>query len=56
MRSHSGVTTTEMRISEVEIICRLTSSEARALKKVVVTPEWDRIPTPTIETLPIWSS
>ena len=45
----------EIRISEVEIICRLIPSLAMARKNVPVTPGWERMPTPTIDTSPIWS-
>ena len=49
-------TTTEMRISEVEIISMFTPASANAEKNFAVTPGWDRMPTPITETLPIWSS
>ena len=48
--------TTEIRISEVEIISMLTPASASAAKNVAVTPGCERMPAPTSETLPIWSS
>ena len=52
----SSSTTTEIRISEVEIIWMLTPAEASAAKNFAVMPGWERMPAPTMETLPIWSS
>ena len=49
-------TTTEILISEVEIISMFTPPSASALKKVALTPGCDRIPAPTRDTLPIRSS
>ena len=49
-------TTTEMRISEVEIISMLTPASASAAKNVAATPGCERMPAPTSDTLPIWSS
>ena len=49
-------TTTEMRISEVEIISTLTPASASASKNFAETPGCERMPAPIRETLPIWSS
>ena len=49
-------TTTEIRISDVEIISMLTPASASAPKNVALTPGLDRIPAPTREILPIRSS
>ena len=54
--SRSARVTTEMRISEVEIISMLTPALASALKNVAETPGCERMPAPTSESLPIWSS
>src|SRR5262249_23146566 len=43
--------TTEMRISEVEIMMMLIPSRARRSNIRWATPAWERIPTPTIDTL-----
>src|SRR5262249_56653417 len=48
--------THETAISEVEIIWILMPSRARAANMVEATPEWLRMPTPTIETLATRSS
>ena len=48
-------TTTEIRISEVEIIEMLTPADARAPKNFAVMPGWERMPAPMREILPIWS-
>ena len=56
-RSTSSVsTTTEIRISEVEIISMFTPEEASAEKNFAVMPGCERMPAPMSETLPIWSS
>src|SRR6202035_3041398 len=49
-------TTTEILISEVEIISMLTAASASAPKKVALTPGWERMPAPISDTLPIRSS
>src|SRR6185437_10437936 len=49
-------TTTEIRISDVEIISMLTPASASAPKNVALTPGLDRMPAPTREILPIRSS
>lgn len=46
----------EIRISEVEIISMFTPASASAPKNLAVTPGCERMPAPTRETLPIWSS
>ena len=48
--------TQETAISEVEIMWMLTPSRERARNIRAATPEWLRIPTPTMETLAIRSS
>ena len=45
-----------MRISEVEIISMLTPASASAWKNVAVMPGEERMPAPTMETLPTLSS
>ena len=52
----SSATTTLMRISEVEIMPRLTPAWAMAEKNLAVTPGWLRMPAPISETLPTLSS
>ena len=49
-----GSTATEILISEVLIISIFIPALARASKKVAATPECDRMPTPTTETLTIF--
>ncbi len=49
-------TTTEMRISEVEIISMFTPAMLSASNSVAETPECVRMPAPTTDSLPIWSS
>ena len=49
-------TTTEIRISEVEIISMLTPDAAREAKNLAVMPGCERMPAPIRETLPILSS
>ena len=48
--------TTEILISLVEIIWMLTPVLARTSNIFAATPEWLRMPTPTMESLPIFSS
>jgi len=48
--------TTEMRISEVLIISRLMPASFSAVKSWAETPALVRMPPPTTESLPIWSS
>jgi hypothetical protein len=45
-----------MRISEVEIISMFTPAVDSASKRIAETPECVRMPAPTTESLPIWSS
>ena len=52
----ASLTTTEMRISEVEIISMFTPAEARAAKNFAVMPGCERMPAPMSDTLPMWSS
>ena len=47
--------TTEILISLVEIMSMLTFSRASVSNIFAATPEWLRMPTPTIESLPILS-
>ena len=47
---------TEMRISEVEIISMLIPASNSEVNSFAVTPALERIPAPTTESLPIWSS
>ena len=49
-------TSTEIRISEVEIISTLTPASASAPKNRAETPGCERMPAPISETLPTWSS
>src|SRR5699024_6977667 len=51
-RSSARVTTL-MRISEVEMRSMLTSSSLRARNSVAVTPGFERMPSPTTDSLPI---
>ena len=56
-RRRSSRTTTEIRISEVEIISMLTPGVGeRGEERRAETPGCERMPAPTSETLPIWSS
>ena len=48
--------TTEMRISDVEIISTLTPASASAVKNVADTPGCERMPAPISDSLPMWSS
>ena len=48
--------TTETRISDVEIISMLTPAWAMAPKNLAATPGCERMPAPTSDTLPMWSS
>ena len=48
--------TTEIRISEVEIISTFTSASASARKKVALTPGLDLMPAPTSDSLATSSS
>jgi hypothetical protein len=54
--SWSARVTTEMRISEVEIISMLMSASASARKSFAEMPGLVRMPAPTSDSLPIWSS
>src|SRR5690606_4076650 len=54
--SWDSATSTEMRISEVEIRSMLTPASASDSQNVAVTPGCDFIPAPTSETLPMFSS
>ena len=47
--------TQEILIGEVEIMSMFTPSSASTAKTFAATPGWERIPAPTIETLPISS-
>jgi hypothetical protein len=47
---------TEIRISDVEIISTLTPASASAEKKIAATPGCERMPAPTSDSLPMWSS
>ena len=48
--------TTEILISDVEIISMFTPASASAEKNFADTPGCERMPTPITDTLPIWSS
>ncbi len=48
--------TTEMRISDVEIISTLMPASASAVKKRAETPGCERMPAPISDSLPTWSS
>ena len=54
--TRSSSTTTEIRISDVEIISMFTPASASAAKNFADTPGCERMPAPTSDTLPIWSS
>ena len=54
--SESDRMTTEMRISEVEIISMLMPASDSARNNCADTPALVRMPAPTTASLPIWSS
>ena len=56
LSSSVSLTSTEIRISEVEIRSMFTPTPASASQNVAVTPGWLRMPAPTSDTLPMWSS
>ena len=56
LSSSVSLTSTEIRISEVEMMSMLTPASASASQNVAVTPGCERIPAPISDTLPMWSS
>ena len=54
--TRSAEITQEILIGEVEIISMLIPSPPSTSKTLAATPGWERMPAPTIETLPIRSS
>ena len=53
--SSTSRTSTEIRISEVEMMSMFTPASASASQNVAVTPGCERMPAPISDTLPTWS-